>query len=435
MRLYGMRAFTIIWVGQLVSIVGTQMSRFALTIWAWDATHEATPLALITLFGALPPIIMGLFAGVLVDRWNRKRIIMLSDTAAAAATGVILLAYLTGGLQLWHLSLASLIAGGAGTFQGIAFTTATTTLVWEKQYARASGMMTLAEYLSVILGPFLAGVLIGPLGFGGILTIDILTFFIGIGTLALIRIPGGPASDEETADELILRAASYGFRYIFRDTGLSGLLVMLAAFAFTEALGFPLISPMILARTGGNNALLGTVRAVMGIGGVVGGLMITAWGGPKRQVHGLLIGLILTGLLGDALMGAGQALPAWLAAAIGIEVFIPLALACNTAIWQSRVPAQVQGRVFAARRLVGDVAETLAILLAGLLVDNAFEPAMQPGGALAPVFGGLVGVGPGAGMGLLLAGCGLLMALIGLSGYLLGAVRQVEVALHGQTSP
>jgi hypothetical protein len=210
---------------------------------------------------------------------------------------------------------------------------------------------------------------------------------------------------------------------------------MLAAFAFTEALGFPLISPMILARTGGNNALLGTVRAVMGIGGVVGGLMITAWGGPKRQVHGLLIGLILTGLLGDALMGAGQALPAWLAAAIGIEVFIPLALACNTAIWQSRVPAQVQGRVFAARRLVGDVAETLAILLAGLLVDNAFEPAMQPGGALAPVFGGLVGVGPGAGMGLLLAGCGLLMALIGLSGYLLGAVRQVEVALHGQTSP
>lgn len=433
MRLYGMRAFTIIWVGQLVSIVGTQMSRFALTIWAWDVTHEATPLALIALFGALPPIIMGLFAGVLVDRWNRKRIIMLSDTAAAAATGVILLAYLTGGLQLWHLYLASLIAGGAGAFQGIAFAAATTTLVGEKQYARASGMMTLAEYLSMILGPFLAGVLIGPLGFGGILIIDIITFFIGVGTLALIPLPGGPVAGEETAQEPILRAASYGFRYIFRDAGLSGLLVMLGAFAFTEALGFPLISPMILARTGGNEALLGTVRAVMGIGGVVGGLIVTAWGGPKRRVHGLLIGFILTGLLGDALMGAGQALPAWLVAAIGIEVFIPLVLACNQAIWQSRVPAQVQGRVFAARRLVGDVAETLAVLVAGLLVDNAFEPAMQPGGALAPVFGGLVGVGPGAGMGLLMAGCGLLIALIGLSGYLLGAVRRVEAALPGQT--
>ena len=186
---------------------------------------------------------------------------------------------------------------------------------------------------------------------------------------------------------------------------------------------------MILARTGGDEVTLSVVLSTLGIGGVVGGLMVTAWGGFRRKIDGVLIGLFLTGLLGDMLMGLGRNLPLWLVAAIGLEIFIPLVMSSNNAIWQAKVPPAQQGRVLAARNIFITLGEPIALLATGLLADHVFEPAMMGNGVLVTLFGGLVGRGPGAGMGLLLVGCGLICAVAALWGYLMPMVREVEQVL------
>jgi DHA3 family macrolide efflux protein-like MFS transporter len=159
---------------------------------------------------------------------------------------------------------------------------------------------------------------------------------------------------------------------------------------------------------------------------LVGGAWLVMKGGAKRQVRGMVIGLCLTGFLGDALMGTGQTLIAWLVAGFCLEAFIPLAMGSAQTIWRMKVPPELQGRVFAADYLTTDIIAPLATAAGGLLVDQTLEPAMLPGGSLAPVFGGLVGTGAGAGMGILLVICGVLSGSAALAGYLFPALRQLE---------
>jgi MFS family permease len=352
---------------------------------------------------------------------------MVSDLAAGLTTAAILILYSTGGLQVWHLYVTAAIAGCAGTFQYLAYSASITTMLPKEQYARASGMISLADYTSKIGAPILAGVLLGVIGIGGILIIDIITFLIGVGTLLAVHIPQPAAQPKDGEREGNLwRESLDGFRYIFRRAPLVGLLGITFAFATAESLGYPLIAPMILARTGNNELILGSVQAVMGIGGVLGGILLTIWGGPKRKIHAILIGLALTGLLGDMLMGLGRGLPMWLIAGFFLEVFIPTLIGSNNAIWQSKVAPEIQGRVFAARGILSSVAEPASMILAGVLVDRVFEPAMMPNGSLASAFGGIVGVGPGAGMGLVIVICGIGSALAGLAGYTIEPVRRVE---------
>ncbi len=424
----GMTAFIIVWLGQLVSMLGTSMARFALIIWVWEQTGEATSLVLIGIFSTAPALALQLVAGTLVDRWDRRRVMMVADTAAGLSTLAILLLYSANGLQIWHLYAASAVVGAAGTFQYLAYSTAITTLLPKAHYARATGMVTLAQYASVIGAPVLAGILLGVIGISGILLIDVVTFVVAVGALLAVYIPPPEASPSE-AQSSLLRNSLFGFRYITARPGLLGLTLIYFAFSMAESLGYPLIAPMILARTGSDEVTLGTVQGMLGVGGVLGGVLISVWGGPKRRIHAILIGLMLTGLLGDALMGLGRSLPVWLVAAFFLEVFIPTILGTSQSIWQSKVPPDMQGRVFATRGLITSIAEPVSMALAGVLADRVLEPGMLPGGLLVRTFGGLVGTGAGAGMALLLVFCGVACALVGIAGYAFGVVRGVEYAL------
>ncbi|NWF69535.1 MAG: MFS transporter [Chloroflexi bacterium] len=422
-----MRAFLIVWFGQLVSMVGTGMTRFALIVWLWDRTQAAVPMTLMVVFAALPAVVLRLFAGVVVDRWDRRRLMIWGDLLAGLSTVALVLLYAQGSLQVWHVYASALVSGTASTFQSLAYTTTITTLIPKAHYPRASGLISLAHYATTIAAPLLAGLLITVIGVAGVLMIDVATFLFAVGTLLWVRFP--PRARAEHTENGVWRNALFGFRYIAERPSLLGLLFITTLFTVMESLGYPLIAPLLLARTGGDEALLGLVQAVMGTGGVLGGAALVIWGGPKRRIHGLLIGLLLTGILGDTLMGVGQVLPVWLVAGFCLEVFIPMLVAANDTIWRSKVPSEAQGRVFATTYLLMDIGEPLATLTGGLLVDSVFEPALRPGGSLAPLFGGLVGTGPGAGMGLVLLLCGVLSASAGVWGYLFRPVRAVETLL------
>jgi MFS family permease len=429
-----MRAFLIVWFGQVISMLGSAMTTFALTIWAYELTGSATALALVSFFSFGPAILFSPIAGALVDRWNRKLVMMLSDLGAGVSTIAILILYSTGNLQIWHLYIAGAISGIFATFQWPAYSAAISTMLPKDQYARASGLLGLADSASNVFAPIFATALLVIIGISGVMIIDIVTFLFAVGTLLIIFIPQPEISSEGTqAKGNLFKESLYGFRYILQRPSLLALQLTFFFINLTGAFAYALVAPMLLARTGNNEAVLATVQSVGAIGGIVGGLLLSVWGGPKRRIHGILLGMIGASLLGHFLMGVGQVVVIWAIASFSRALFLPILNGSNQAIWQAKVAPDVQGRVFSARRMIAQVTGPVSILLAGPLADRVFEPAMRSGGSLAPIFGGLVGTGAGAGMALMFVIAGVASLAVGLVGYALPIIRNAEDLLPDHT--
>jgi len=436
-RPQGMTAFTIVWFGQVVSLVGTAMSGFALTLWAYRTTGLATALSMVAFFNFAPMIIMSPIAGVLVDRWNRKWTMALSDLASAMATLAILLLFLTGHLQLWHLYVTGALSAAFQTFQWPAYSAAISMMVPKMQYQRASGMISMAESGSGIAAPILAGALVGILGFERlwvIFAIDLATFVVALGALILVTIPNPPQVEPEHPESL-LKQSMFGFHYIWQHRPLFDLQMVFFASNLIASLCLTIFPALVLARTGNNAAALGSTQSVAAIGGVAGGALLTAWGGPKRKVNGVLMGMVLTSLLGTLVVGLGRSLPVWLAGSFMMMMVLTILNGSNQAIWQSKVPPALQGRVFSVRRLIAQVTVPVAMLASGPLADKVFGPAMMPAGSLALVFGWLTGTGAGAGISLMFVLAGLAGALVGIVGYLVPNVRDVERLIPDHDTP
>ncbi|MDD2695827.1 MAG: MFS transporter [Anaerolineales bacterium] len=434
----GMFGFTIVWLGQIVSLLGTNMTGFGVTIWAYELTGSATALALVGFFFVTPMLLFSPIAGAIVDRHDRKLMMMLSDLASGLATILILVLYLAGKLQIWHLYLTGAIQGTFQTFQWPAYSAAITTMLSKEHYGRANGMMSLAESGSGIFAPLLAGALLGFIGLGGILAIDVITFVIAIGALLTVHVPNPPRTEEGRQGEgSLLREAAYGFHYILARPSLLGLQIVFLLGNFFLGVSFAVQAPMILASTGNNELIFGSVNSVGAIGGVVGGVVMSAWGGPKRRVHGVLAGWALAGLLGTTLMGLGRSLPVWAVASFIGAFLTPVINGSNQAIWQAKVAPDVQGRVFSIRRLIAWFVNPISMLIAGPLADYLLEPAMRSGGWLSGSLGWLVGTGPGRGIALIFVITGLIGAVIGLGGYLFHTVRNAESLLpdYDEASP
>ncbi|MEM7482024.1 MAG: MFS transporter [Acidobacteriota bacterium] len=418
-----MRAFLTIWGGQVVSLVGTAMTRFALLIWAWEVTGKATTLALLMFFQIGSTVLISPYAGTVVDRFNRKKVMILSDLAAGSATLGLLVLLLTGHLAIPHLFIAAAIAGAAEAFQFPAYSAAVTLLLPKRHYARASGMVSFAQSGSMILGPPLAGALLPFIGYTAILAIDLSTVAVAIVALLLVHVPEPEREDERGAS--FWQRVTFGFRYIFGRRGLLGLQTLFAVGNFLLVFGVVLRAPLILARTGGDELALGQVMAAAGIGGALGGATLAAWGGPRRRIVGVLTGWSLSSF-GNVLLGAGRAFWTWTVGAFVYPFCLTLTNGLNQAIWQAKVPPALQGRVFSARLLIAQASLLPAMLVAGPLADRWLTPAMTEGGSLHDALAGWLGSGAAGGMGLLIAGTATLALVASLVGATSRSVRNVE---------
>ena len=399
--LKGMRGFTVVWAGQFVSLLGTRMTNFALTIWAWQVTGQATTLAMVQLFYFAPDVLLKPVAGALVDRWSRKLVMILSDLAAGIGTVAIFLLLSADALQVWYLYAISAFMGMFQSFQFPAYSAAVSTMLDKEQYTRASGMLGLAESASNIFGPAAAGALIAVVGTTGIIAFDIISFVVAIAAVLVVSIPQPEPVVVETEKRSLLQDSLFGFRYIYARPSLLGLQLVFFFINFSASLCFPLLAPMILSRTGNDTLVLGSVQSAFGVGGLVGGLLLSAWGGPEKRVYGVLFGMMLSSLLGMTMLGLGRAPLVWMLASFMEMFFLPFTNGSNQAIWQSKVPPEMQGRVFAVRSQIAQISAPIAMAITGPLTDRVLTPSMDVGGSLAPVFGWLVGVGPGAGISLL----------------------------------
>ncbi|MEM8721065.1 MAG: MFS transporter [Cyanobacteria bacterium P01_G01_bin.39] len=421
-----MRNFTILWLGQLVSTIGSYMTIFAVTIWVWEQTDSATALSLISFSAQLPRIFITFLAGIIVDRFSRKLLMIIGDTSAVLATIAVGILYVTGSLQIWHLCLIVALHGSFGQIQQLAYSASISSIVPEQDLTRAGSMIAALGYGSAIVAPALAGILYPKIDLGGIVLIDVISFSAALGTLLITKIPNPVRAKETESDKMSIgQQLTFGFRYIWRNPSLLAMAIAFTMFAIPNDINKALYNPMILARTGGDSQILGLVTTAAGVGGVLGAIVISIWGGFKSRVKGMLNGFIGAGV-GKAILGLGSGLSIWLPAQFFATTNTPLFLSSSNAIWYKKVPAQLQGRVLSADHLVGLIVSAVSTLVAGPLADYVFEPAMQPGGALTGIFGSIFGIGNGSGMALLYVITAIWMMLIGIGGYFSSRLLQAE---------
>ena len=423
----GMFGLTIVLVGQAISILASSMTGFALSIWVFQQTSSATSLGIMQTAFILPYLLVIPLAGVMVDRYNRKLMMAVSDLTAGLGTLAILLLYATGHLQVWHFYVVNIIIGLGNAFQWPAYSAAITTMVSKEQYGRANGMMTLVQAGPGVVAPLLAGALMPQIGLNGILLIDVATFVLAIGALLLVHVPP-PAQtvDGQAGKGSLLHEATFGFKYIFQRPSLLGYVAML--FVANFFLGFPnsVHIPLVLLRTGNDSLILGAVQTTGAVSWTLGSLLMSAWGGPKQRIHGALLGWIFYCLFGNILFALGSGLEIWIPTILVAGFGSNIGIATSQAILQAKVAPDVQGRVFSARRLLTWFPDTFTPILGGLLADHIMEPALRSQTWLAATFGWLVGTTPGSGMALIMIVFGLLTILTMLSGYIIPQIRNME---------
>jgi MFS transporter, DHA3 family, macrolide efflux protein len=422
-----MRGLTIVLLGQAISILASSMTGFALSIWVFQRTSSATSLGIMQTAFTLPYLLIIPLAGVMVDRYNRKLMMMVSDLAAGLGTVAILILSTTGHLEVWHFYVVNIIIGLGNAFQWPAYSAAITTMVPKEQYGRANGMVSFIQAGPGVVAPLLAGALLPVIGLNGILLIDVVTFLFAIGALMIVHVP----PPTQTVDGLegkgsFWREATFGFKYIFKRPSLLGYVLLL--FTANTFLGFPnsVHVPMILLRTNNSSLILGAAETAGAISWTLGSVLMSVWGGPRRRMHGALLGWIGYCIFGNIIFGLGTSLNVWIPAIIIAGFGSNIGIATSQAILQSKVAPDVQGRVFSARRMLTWFPDTFTPIIGGLLADKVMEPAMRSQGWFSKSFGWMVGTRPGSGMALIMIIFGGLTILTMSAGYLFPKIRNLE---------
>ena len=421
-----MRTFLLLWLSQFVSGVGTGLGSFALGVWVYRQNASATQYSMVAFVATCTALLASPLAGVLADRWDRRRLILLGDLGAAVMTGLIALALYTGQMQLSYVYVIIFFMVSFSSLQGPALIASTSMLVPREQLARASGMTQAAGIATGLICPPLAGALIPVLDYHGIIAIDLTTFLFAFLVLLFMRLPQPPQATAHRERRSMLGDLLLGWSYLRERPGLLYLLGLFAVTNFCLAIVQVLLTPLILSF--GSATELGTVQAAAAAGGLIGSLALTFWGGPRYRVRGILLFILLQAPI--LLLGGLQ--PSIGLITLAIFVFMglsPFVGGLSQAIWQSKVAHAIQGRVFAIRGVIASSAMPLAFLLAGPLADRVFEPLMAPGGALAGTIGQIIGAGQGRGVGLLFITLGLFIIFAVLLFSLNPRLRNIESEL------
>jgi DHA3 family macrolide efflux protein-like MFS transporter len=431
-RPHGMTGLFTIWLGQMVSGIASSITAVALPIWIFSITDSGAAVGLLEFYFFGSYLLATLFAGIIIDRSDRKVMMLMYDFLSLSGLAILLVLQTAGLLQVWHLYISAVLQGVGSAFQATSYASAISLMVSRKQYIRANGLMSLLYDIPGIFGPILAVMIYLVIGLSGILALNLIAFVISIGVLLFVEVPSTPHTMEgERSRNRFLNEAISGLKYIFQRPGLLGLqLIFFTGNLFSGiALSVAALYPMILLRTGNNTEILGTVQSAGALAAVMAGIFLTTWGGIKRPTRMIALGWIISSILGMALLGIGQVLWIWLIAVVVDAIFEPIVNVSMDAFLQAKVPPDLQGRVFSASDFISQAMIPFTPLLAGYFGDQIFEPAMGTGGSLVNTFGWLVGTGPGSGFGLLILLCGIGGTLVGLAGYLIASIRNVDQLL------
>lgn len=425
-RTRNLRTFYTLIGTQTLSLIGSRMTGLALGIYLFNSTGDVTPLALVSLMAFLPQVIAASFAGVLADRWDRRKVMILADAGQAFGTLLLLIAFLSGAFEVWMLYGVTLLQAVFSVFQSPAFSASVTMLVPDDQRDRANAIQQLSGPAAGVVAPAVAGGLYALIGLTGVIMIDLISFLFAVVVVLLIHIPRPPESAEGRALKgSMLREAFGGLQFLLKRRTLFGSILHISLVNFLLSGTTVLLAPYVLARTG-SEAALGVLFAIFNIGGVVGGVIMSVWGGTKPRIHTIMIGITISGIA-LALIGISQSFAALAVTMFLLLLPIPFINAAAMSMMQTKTPPDMQGRIFAVMGQISTLLIPLSYLIVGPLVDNVVEPAVGQAGwaRVAP----LVGNTQGAGMGLVMFVAGTVLAILTLAVYAIPAVRHMEANL------
>lgn len=423
-------AFLLLWVGQLVALTGSGLTGFSLGIWSYQRTGSITQYALIFTFTILPAVVISPFAGSLVDRWDHRHVLIASHVGVGASTMMLAMLFLAGSLEVWHIYIATAFQSALNTFQWLALSAAVTLVTPAKHLGRASAMTQLSEAVARVVAPILAGMLLLSVGLWGVLVINSLSAMIAVATLLVTRIPRVAA--EQKVRNSLRRDIVFGWSYVTARRSLLSLLILFALTNFLSGTVIVLSTPFILSFA--SVTKLGTILSVAGAGMVAGGLVMSAWGGPKQRIYAV-IGFEMLAGVSIVVAGFTSSAGAMACATFVFTFSVASTLASSQAIWQSKIDPAVQGRVFAVRRIIAWSTLPLAYVIAGPLADRVFTPLLVVGGPLAATVGRVLGVGPGRGIGLLFVFLGTFVVLISGFAFMSPQLRSIDHELPDIAAP
>lgn len=376
--------FFTLWSGQALSLLGSRIAGFALVWWLTEQTGSAVVLSTMTIMFFLPQILLGPFAGALIDRWDRKWVMLVADGATALASATLALLFWTDHLQVWHIYTSTFIGSLAGAFHFSAMMASTSLMVPEKHLTRVQGANQMLQGLMSVAAPPLGALLVGLLPFAAIMGIDVITALFAIMPLLFIAIPRPSRSDDSAQDATtpatLWRDVRSGFRYIWGWPGLF-LTTVLALIINMVATPLGALLPILVTvEFQGGAFQLGWIELTLGIGMLLGGVLLGVWGGFRKKALMFPVS-VFSFAAASFMIAVSPQVAFWLAMA-GMGIFGIMSSLLNgtlMALLQAKVAADMQGRVFTALNSGSSAAAPLGLLLAGPVADVWGAPAWFAG--------------------------------------------------------
>ena len=420
------KKYIIFWLSQSISQLGSSMTSFALILWIYEQKQSAMSVSVISFCNYVPFIIVSLISGSFVDKYNKKFIMLITDSIAALCSLTVFILFVCESLQVWNIYLVNIIIGFMNAFQSPASSVAIGKIVPKDKLSKVSGMNSFSSNLITVFSPVLSAFVFSFGGFRIILLIDLFSFvFAFFILLLLIHIP---EDYNKNYKKSILTGTKEGFIFIRRQKGLLFMIFTLSLINFFSRLTYEnILSPMILARSGGNNKTLGYVNAAMGIGGIIGGIIVSLKKGTKKNVRMIYFSAAISFLFGDMLMAIARNGFMWSIAAIAASLPIPFIMAGQNVIMYNRIPQKMQGRVFAVRNTIQFCTIPVGILLGGFFADYIFEPFMKSDNFVSNLLEIIVGKGTGNGMAVMFLITGIFGFLISLFSYRKKEIRELDI--------
>ena len=411
-------------VGQLVSVIGTGLTDFAIGVWVFQRTGSVTNFSLTMLAITLPATLISPVAGAVVDRWNHRWTMIVGDWVAALSSAALAAVLYFKIANLW--TIIALVGVGAvvSVPHEIAYTAAVALLVSKQHLGRAIGAMQAGLALARVLSPALAAFCLSLMPVYSVLLLDVASFAFALITLFMVRIPNpNPSAEGQAAKGSLLREAFSGWSYIRTRQGLLWLLLLVMISSFVVSVSKVVLIPLLL--TIAPVRVVGAIVSFSAVGMLTGSVVLSIWGGPRRRISGVLVFGLLFGL---SMILFGVSASPWLVgiAGFGFLFSLPMMDGCSQMIWLTKTPADLQGRVLAVKQMAGWCLAPLAYVIAGPLVDRIFEPAMSGSGFLAHSIGAVIGTGHGRGMALMMIVLGILFLLATLASWSNPLIRHLE---------
>jgi len=365
-----MRSFLVIFSGQAFSLFGSRLVQFALVWWITETTGKASTLALASIVAMLPQVLVGPFAGALVDRWNRKKVMMISDSSIALVVVGLAFLYSSGSVKLWHVYLAMFIRSLGGAFQWPAMQATTSLMVDKDNLSRVAGMNQSLQGLASIAAPPLAAFLFEVIPISSILLIDVATAVVAVGPLFLIGVPQPARDDLVKGFAPVISDMKEGFKFVWNWKGLRMITGMSMLINFLMSPAFSLLPLVITNHYNGGAIELGLLQSMNGIGMISGGLLLGFWGGFKKKVVTAMSAVVASGLF---ILAFSVMPPNLFTIASGCVLIFAMtnSIANGTffATMQSVIPPEMQGRVFTILMSLGGAMTPIGLSFAGPVSD------------------------------------------------------------------